>query len=666
MDWNDPIHNLCINSIRFLSVDAIEKARSGHPGLPMGAAPMAYVLWRKHLKHNPKDHQWPDRDRFVLSAGHGSMLVYALLHLTGYPMSIEDIKRFRQWQSPAPGHPESFVTPGVESTSGPLGQGLANGVGLALAEKAIAARYNKPGHVVCDHITYVLCSDGDLMEGVSGEASSLAGHLGLGKLICLYDDNDVTLDGPASLSFSSEDVAKRYEAYGWQVLRVEDGDSDLAAIDRALEQARQDSDRPSLICVKTTIGFGAPTKAGTSSCHGSPLGAEEAAGAKQALGWTEEPFGVPAQASETMRSATAAGAEAQRQWQQRYQAWAAAYPELAAEWQLALAGKLPEGWDAQIPVWQEGESLATRVASGKVINGFAGTVPWYIGGDADLSCSTKNLMVEEGNFDGRTGEGRNIRYGVREHAMGAIANGIAYHGGLRTSAATFLVFSDYMRPPVRLAAMSKLPVTYIWTHDSIGVGEDGPTHQPIEQYASLRAIPNLVVIRPADPNETAMAWRVAMTSTDAPVALLLTRQGVPAIAPSLAGNLERGAYVLKEPASGSAEVILVASGSEVAPTLAAQQLLEAGGISARVVSMPSWELFERQDQEYRDAVLPPAVRARVSVEAGCTQGWGRWVGLDGCTIGIDRFGASAPGGENMKQFGFTAENIAAQAKALVR
>ena len=665
-DWSDPLHRLCVNALRFLSVDAIENANSGHPGLPMGAAPAAYVLWQEHLRHNPKDPDWPDRDRFVLSAGHGSAMLYSLLHLTGYDLSLDDIKSFRQWDSRTPGHPESFLTPGVECTSGPLGQGLGNAVGMAVAERILAHHFNRPGGDVVDHRVYVLSSDGDLMEGVAQEAASLAGHLRLGKLICLYDSNDVTLDGPASMTFT-EDVAKRFDAYGWQVLRVEDGNEDLASIDARIAEAKAETSRPSLIVVRTTIGYGSPGKQGKSKAHGSPLGEEEAALAKKALGWEAGAFDVPKEALAQLRRAAEKGRAAQDKWRKRFEKYAAKHPELAAQWKQCMAGELPAGWDADLPSWKAGEKVATRVASEEALNAIAAKVPWLVGGDADISASTKTTITGSGNFGEEQG-GRNIRFGVREHAMGAMANGMAYHGGLRPFVGTFFVFCDYMRPAVRLAAMSGLPVVYVWTHDSIGVGEDGPTHQPVEQLSSLRAMPGLVMIRPCDANETAEAWRYAVTRTKGPVGLVLTRQKLPTLDRSTMGaapGLHKGAYVLKDAGGGHARAILIATGSEVHVALEAQEVLAKEGIPARVVSMPSWEIFEGQDDDYRESVLPSGIKARVSIEAGVTFGWERWTGDGGRVIGLDRFGASAPGPTNMAKLGFTAENAASAVKGLL-
>ncbi|ACY16378.1 transketolase [Haliangium ochraceum] len=667
----DELSKRCIDTIRTLSIDAIETSNSGHPGLPMGAAPMAFVLWDRHLRHNPRDPAWPNRDRFVLSAGHGSMLLYSLLHLTGYGLSIDELKSFRQWGSKTPGHPESFITDGVEATTGPLGQGAANAVGMAMAERHLASRFNRPGHEIVEHYTYALVSDGDIMEGVAAEAASLAGHLGLGRLIYLYDFNNITLDGPASLAFS-EDVCKRYEAYGWHVQRVDEGDTDLDAIDAAIAAAKAERERPSLILVNTTIGYGSPKKAGTSSAHGAPLGADETKATKAALGWpTDAAYLVPDEVRAHMAAAGERGATAQTAWQEQMHGYAKAHPELAEAWRQSLACELPAGWDSESIAWDEGAQVATRSAGAKVIQALTAKVPWLLGGDADLGCSTKTLLPGGGDFDGASGAGRNIHFGVREHAMGSICNGMEYHGGVRSYAATFFVFSDYMRPAVRLAALNRLPVIYIWTHDSIGVGEDGPTHQPVEQLMSLRAMPNLHVVRPADARETEEAWRHALVRTDGPTALVFSRQNLPVLArPAAIGEgphfLARGAYVLVEADKPEAiDVILMATGSEVSLAVAARALLAAEGLSVRVVSMPCMELFRAQSEEYRESVLPAAVRARVSVEAGSTFGWAGWVGLDGESVGLDRFGASAPGEVLMEKFGFTADNIAAAARRTV-
>lgn len=653
-----------VNTIRTVSIDAVQNANSGHPGLPLGAAPMAYVLWQKHLRHAPTDPKWPDRDRFILSPGHGSALIYSLLHLTGYELSLDDVKAFRKLHSPTPGHPESFMTTGVECTTGPLGQGSANAVGFAMAERFLAHRYNKPGHTIVDHATYAIVSDGDLMEGISAEAASIAGHMKLGKLIYLYDANDITLDGPTSISFT-EDVAKRYASYGWQVLNVKDGDKDLDAIDKAIAEAKQD-DRPSIIIVRTTIGFGSPNKAGTSSSHGSPLGPDEVALTKKALGMDGEAFDVQKDVAEHL-DASKRGQDLVSDWNKKFDAYAKAHPDLAKEWQTMMAGELPEGWDSDLPRFEAGQKVATRKSSGAVLNAIAAKVPYLFGGDADLSVSTNTALKGEESFDGATGAGRNVRYGVREHAMTAIANGIAYHGGPRHYVSTFFVFSDYMRPSVRLAAMSHLPLISVWTHDSVGLGEDGPTHQPVEHLASLRAMPGLNVIRPADATETAEAWRMAMMRNDGPTGLVLSRQGLPTLDRSELASAEgvhKGAYVLKD-FGGDPKVVLIATGSEVSIALEAATLLEADGIATRVVSMPCWDVFAEQDQDYRDAVLPPALTARVSIEAGSTFGWDRWVGDRGEIIGLTSYGASGPGNEVMEHFGFTPANIVATAKRVL-
>ena len=660
----------CVNTIRTLAIDTIEKANSGHPGLPLGAAPMAYVLWQNHLRHNPRNPDWPDRDRFVLSAGHGSALIYVLLHLTGYDLSMDDLQAFRQWGSITPGHPESTHTPGVEATTGPLGQGTGNAVGMAIAERHLARRFNRPGHTIVDHHTYALVSDGDLMEGISAEASALAGHLKLGKLLFLYDANEVSLDGPSSLAFSTEDTARRYRAYGWQVLRVRNGNEDLKGIRRAIVEAKKDTEHPTLIIIQTVIGYGSPGKQGTHKVHGAPLGREEMERTKQNLGCDpEKMFCIPEDALNHFRTAVARGRELEKDWKHKYDAYANAFPDLAKEWERALAGKLPDGWDDNFPDFPEGESVATRAAGGKVMNAIALRVPELIGGDADLSESTKTALKDAGDFNGQTGEGRNLHFGVREHAMGAIANGMAYHGGVRPYTATFFVFADYMRPAVRLAAMNGLPVIYVWTHDSIAVGEDGPTHQPVEHLMSLRVIPSLKVVRPADANETIEAWKFAMRNTQGPTALVLTRQNVPTLGRGTLGpaeGLTRGAYILADAEGGEPDGILMATGSEVHPALEARELLAKEGIQVRVVSMPCWEEFDSQDEAYRESVLPQAVTARVSVEAGVTMGWSRWTGTDGLSIGIDRFGSSAPAKVNLEKYGITAERIAGAMKTLLR
>ena len=677
------LDNLCINTIRFLSVDAVEKADSGHPGLPMGAAPMAYVLWTRFLKYNPTKPDWMDRDRFVLSAGHGSMLLYSLLHLTGYDLSLEQIQLFRQWGSKAPGHPERGLTPGVETTTGPLGQGFANSVGMAIAEDYLAARYNRPGHQIVDHYTYALVSDGDLMEGVSSEAASLAGHLKLGKLICLYDDNHITLSAGTNIAFT-EDRAKRFESYGWHNQTVENG-NDLAAIERALRVAKSQKQRPSLILVQTHLGYGSPNKQDTFKAHGSPLGDKEVKLTKQALGWPLDPtFYIPDEALAHFRRAVETGQQAEAEWNAKFTEYTKAFPDLAKEFQQGMTGELPKDWDAGIPSFPaDPKGMATRVASGKVLNEIDKKLPSLIGGSADLDPSThtalramgdfENPRDEAGNLQGSAGGGwsyggRNLHFGVREHGMGAIANGLAAHGGIIPFTATFLIFSDYMRPPIRLAALMGLGVTYVFTHDSIALGEDGPTHQPVEQLASLRAMPELIVIRPCDANETAVAWRVAIETRDRPVALILTRQSVPTLDRTHFGaaeGLRRGAYVLKDAAERKPDLILIGTGSEVSLIVRAGEKLTKEGMQVRIVSMPSWKLFDAQPQSYRDSVLPPSIRARLAVEAGSTHGWCKYVGREGDVIGVDRFGASAPGEVVMREYGFTVENVCQRAMELV-
>jgi transketolase len=681
------LDDLCINTIRFLAVDAVQNANSGHPGLPMGAAAMSYVLWTRFLRHNPTNPRWPDRDRFVLSAGHGSMLLYALLHLTGYDLPMAEIMQFRQWGSRTPGHPESHLTPGVEATSGPLGQGIANAVGMAMAEAHLAACFNRPGHPVVDHYTYVIASDGDMMEGVQAEACSLAGHLGLGKLIVLYDSNAVSLSGATSLTFT-EDVGARFAAYGWHVARVDDG-NDLAAVDKALRDARQVADRPSLIVARTILGYGAPHKQGTFHAHGSPLGPEEVRAAKEALGWpVEPPFLIPDEALAHFRAAVERGAQQEKDWSGRVAAYEAAFPEPAAELARRFREDLPAGWDTGLPAFAaDAKGVATRKASEIVLQSLAKRIPELVGGSADLDPSTFTWLKEEGDFQapvrpkadsahGAVGGvwsfgGRNLHFGVREHAMGSAVNGLMYHGGVIAYGSTFLVFSDYMRPAVRLSALARLGSVWVYTHDSIGVGEDGPTHQPIEHYLALRAIPDLLFIRPGDANETAWAWRVAIQNRHRPTVLALTRQAVPTLDRSVyasAEGLTRGAYVLN-PGSPDSDLILIATGSELQHIVGAEPLLAAKGIKVRLVSMPCWELFEEQTAAYRASVLPESVAARLAVEAGCSTGWHRWIGPRGAVVSIDRFGASAPGELLMKEFGFTpgavaraAEEVLAQAK----
>jgi transketolase len=659
------LDNLCVNTLRTLAVDAIEKANSGHPGLPLGAAPMAYVLWQNFLRHSPTQPHWPNRDRFVLSAGHGSSMLYALLHLTGYGLSMAELQRFRQWESLTPGHPEAHLTPGVEATTGPLGQGFTNAVGMAMAEQFLAATFNRPGHQIVDHMTYTLLGDGCIMEGVAMEAASLAGHLGLGRLIALYDANDITLDGPAEMAFT-EDVEQRFVAHGWHVLRVEDGDGDLEAIHAAISAAKAVTDKPSLVVVKTTIGFGS-TKAGTSAAHGAPFGPEGVRILKQKLGFDPDThFFVPEAAASHFRRAVARGQEMVASWEARLAAYRTEFPELAAQWDRFQAGELPAGWCDDLPRWEPGEKVATRAAGGKVVNALAAKIPWLLGGDADLGSSTQTSLKGESAFGRGNGAGRNIHYGVREHAMAAIANGFAYYGGIRNFVSTFFVFADYMRPSIRLAAMNRLPVTYVWTHDSVAVGEDGPTHQPVEHLMALRTIPGLVLLRPADPNETTAAWKVALEITDRPVGLVLTRQAVPALAQADEAGVRRGAYVLSRSWDGEPDALLIASGSEVGVALEAQEELAGTGIHTTVVSMPSWELFAAQDQAYRDSVLPPHVTARVSVEAGITFGWQRWLGDGGKAVGIDRFGASAPGPEVMSRLGINVPAVVAAVRSVVK
>ncbi len=660
------LDRLAVDTIRTLSIDAVQKANSGHPGAPMGAAPMAYVVWTRFLRHAPTRPAWPDRDRFVLSAGHASMLLYSLLHLTGYDVSLEDLQAFRQWGSTTPGHPEYGLTPGVEATTGPLGQGLTNAVGMAIAERRLAAEFDRPGHSIVDHRTWVIASDGDLQEGIASEAASLAGHLRLGKLVVLYDDNRIQLDGTTAMAWS-EDVPKRFEAYGWHAQRVADG-NDLAAIEAAIKAAQAD-DRPSLIAVRTHIGFGSPNRQDSQKAHGAPLGPDEVRLTKEAYGWDpDRSFHVPDEAAAHFRTAIPAGEALVGEWEARLEAYASAHPAAAAEFRRRIEGTLAGGWDADLKTYEAGSEVATRNASQDAIAVLAPRVPELFGGAADLSESNLTDVKGEPNFSADE-PGRNLRFGVREHAMGGVANGIAYHGGFIPYAATFLTFSDYMRGAVRLAALSGLHVIYVWTHDSVGLGEDGPTHQPVEHYAALRAIPNLWFVRPGDANEAAAAWAIALERRDGPVALALTRQKLPTLAGTgekARAGLARGGYVLREAAGGAPEVILIGTGSELQLVFAAAEALEADGLAARVVSLPCWELFEAQDQAYRDAVLPPAVRKRVSVEIGVSLGWERWVGDEGAIVGLDHFGASAPAGTIFEQFGFTAERVAEVARKVVR
>lgn len=653
-----------INTIRFLAIDAVEKANSGHPGLPMGAAVMGYTLWTRHLRFNPHNPEWADRDRFILSAGHGSMLLYALLYLTGYDLPMEQIEQFRQWGSITPGHPESTLTPGVEVTTGPLGQGFANGVGMAIAEKVLAERFNTSENTIVDHYTYAIVSDGDLMEGVSSEAASYAGTQGLGKLIYLYDDNHISIEGDTSITFR-EDVAARFRAYGWQVIGPIDG-NDLEAVDGAIHVAKRNLDQPSLIICRTTIGYGSPNKAGTAGVHGSPLGEKEVELTRKNLGWPEEKFYVPGDVLEHFREAVERGAAWERAWSDDFAAYGEAHPAQAAEFERMMAGELPEGWDVGIPEFTpEDGPIATRAAGGKVLNGLFANYPDLVGGSADLEPSTKTWLQGRGAFGWEKG-GHNLHFGVREHAMGAIGVGMAHHGGVLPYTATFFVFSDYMRPPIRLAALSKQRVVFVFTHDSIGLGEDGPTHQPIEHLMALRAVPYLHVIRPADANEVAEAWRQAVLYKDGPTALVLTRQKLPILDRSElapASDLAKGAYVLREAASAP-DVVLIATGSEVPLALEAADVLADQGISASVVSMPCWKLFDAQPEDYRSSVLPHGV-PRLAIEAGATLGWYKYVGESGDIIGIDRFGESAPGNRVMQEYGFTVDNVVQRVKALV-
>ncbi len=677
------LDQLAINTIRTLSIDAVQKANSGHPGLPLGAAPMAYVLWTRFLRHNPRNPHWPDRDRFAFSAGHGSMLLYSLLHLTGYDLPLDEIKQFRQWGSKTPGHPEFRLTPGVELTTGPLGQGFANGIGLALAEAHLAATYNRPGHTIVDHRTFGLVSDGDLMEGVAYESSSLAGHLRLGKLVYLYDANQVTLAGSMGMVFS-EDVGRRFEAQQWHVQHVDDG-NDLQALQAAIQAGVDETNKPSLIIVHTTLGFGSPNKAGTFEAHGNPLGPAEVEATKHNLHWpSTEPFYIPPEALSHFRQAVERGQQREGEWQRRFDAYAKAFPDLAAHFRRGQSGELPQGWEKDLPSFAPGDvkdgKIATRAAGATVINAVAKALPELVGGSADLNPSTNTALKGGGDLEspanlaqdrqGAIGDawgyaGRNIFYGVREHAMGAITNGLTYHGGLRAFSATFLVFSDYMRPPMRLAALSELPSIFVFTHDSIGLGEDGPTHQPVEHLPALRAIPNMVVFRPADANEVTEGWRVAIERSHGPTTLVFSRQALPIFDRTRLGaasGARRGAYVLAD-AAGPPDVILIGTGSEVVLAMHARDLLSE--VKVRVVSMPSWELFGQQPQSYRDDVLPPSVTARVAIEAASPIGWERWVGASGDVVGLYRFGASAPYTDIYTHLHFTPEYIAQPARELL-
>jgi transketolase len=675
MSDKEYLEQLSINTIRFLSADAVQEANSGHPGLPMGTAPMAYTIWMRHLRHNPSNPKWPNRDRFVLSGGHGSMLLYALLHLTGYDLPLEELKNFRQWGSLTPGHPEYGLTPGVESTTGPLGQGFANGVGMAMAEAHLAKVYNRPGHEIIDHYTYAIVTDGDLMEGVSSEAASLAGTLRLGKLIYLYDDNHISIEGNTEITFR-EDTEKRFEAYGWHVQHVDDP-LDTEAINRAIQAAKEDS-RPSLISVPNVIGYGMPRKAGTKSAHGEPPGEDELKAAKENLGWPQTPrFYIPEDVLAHFRQAQVKGSQLEQAWQDKLADYRAAYPGLAAELERRLSGELPVDWAKGLPQFPpNGKGMASRVSSGKVIDALSKVLPELFGGSADLAPSTKTWMAiskafflaeadqEKDNF-----EGRNVHFGVREHGMGGIVNGLSYHGGIIPFGATFLVFSDYMRPPIRLAALSHLGSIWVFTHDSIGVGEDGPTHQPVEHLAALRAIPNLLTIRPADANEVRVAWEVAIENRHRTTALSLTRQNLPTLDRNIyapAEGLRKGAYVLGDLGEGDPEMILMASGSEVGLIEEAGRKLVEKGHSVRLVSFPCWELFQEQDKAYRKSVLLPEIELRLAVEAGVTLGWHRWVGSKGLVVGLDRFGASAPGDVVFEKLGFSTDNIVEKALSLLQ
>jgi transketolase len=669
MKIKNSLDELCINTISTLSMDAVQKANSGHPGAPMGLAPIAYTLWTRFLKHNPGNPDWYDRDRFVLSAGHASMLLYSLLHLTGYGISLDELKEFRQWGSRTPGHPEHGLTPGVETTTGPLGQGISNAVGMAIAEKWLAQHFNRPEFNLVDHYTYVIASDGDMMEGVASEAASIGGHLGLSKLICFYDDNHITIEGCTDLAFS-EDVCKRFEAYGWHTQKFDD-DIDLDDLSKAIQNAQADKERPSLIAVRTHIGCGSPNKQDSEKAHGEPLGEEEILLTKKNLGWeSEEPFYVPVKALEHFRQALSKGCEVEYKWDELFEAYAKKYPDLAKEWHAFMHREFSDDWKKAIPVFTaDKKGIATRSASGTVLNVIASHVTNLVGGSADLAPSTKTNMDKFGSITRDDFSGRNMHFGIREHGMGAIVNGMALHKGLVPYGATFMVFSDYMRPSIRLSAIMEQPSIWIFTHDSIGVGEDGPTHQPIEHLAALRSIPELVVIRPADANETAAAWRIAMESKNRPVAMALTRQNLPILDPSeypmVSEGVERGAYILVD-TDGNPDIILIGTGSELNLVLDAAKQLKEKGVKARVVSMPSWELFDEQNSEYQEKVFPPSVKARLAVEAGITQGWCRYVGLEGDVIGIDHYGASAPGGTVFKQFGFTVENVVGRAMVLLK
>ena len=665
---NTALDQLCINTLRFLAVDTVQQARSGHPGAPMGAASMAYVLWDRFLKHNPADPKWDNRDRFVLSAGHASAMLYSLLHLTGYDLPMEELKQFRQWGSKTPGHPEFGLTPGVEVTTGPLGQGFANAVGMAIAERWLASRFNRPGHDIIDHHTYAIVSDGDLQEGVASEAASLAGTLGLGKLVFIYDDNGISIEGDTDIAFR-ENVGKRFEAYGWQVLGPMDG-LDLDAVSSAIAEAKAETEKPSLIVCNTVIGYGSPNKAGTAGVHGDPLGEEEVVLSKLQLDWPyTEPFTVPAESGQHLGKAGERGKELQDNWQSSFNRYRESFPAEAQQLEAALRGDLSRGWAHGLgALFEDGKAISTRDASNRVMNAISRTVPTFLGGSADLAPSTRTLLSDEGHIGPGEFSGRNLHFGIREHAMGSIANGMAVHGGTIPYTATFLIFSDYMRPAIRLGSLMEQRVIYVFTHDSIGLGEDGPTHQPIEQLMALRDIPGLVVMRPADAIETAVAWQSALERRHGPTVLAFTRQNLPVLdrtALAAADGVGKGGYVIWEHGD-TPQVLLIATGSEVHITLDAGHTLESEGIASRVISMPSWELFEEQPKEYRDQVLPPNLRARVSVEAGTTKGWERYVGLDGASVGMSTFGASAPIGVLYEKFGITAANVADKARKLVK
>lgn len=662
---NQPsVDQICVNTIRTLSMDAVQKANSGHPGAPMGLAAAGYVLWTRIMNHNPKNPDWTDRDRFVLSGGHASMLIYSLLHLTGYDVSLEDIKNFRQWGSKTPGHPEYGHTPGVETTTGPLGQGFANAVGMAMAECHLAARFNKDNQKIIDHYTYVMCGDGDMMEGVASEAASLAGHLGLSKLICLYDDNKISIEGTTDIAFT-EDVAARFDAYKWHVIIVDDG-NDLDAIENAVIKAKNETDRPSIIVMRTHIAYGSPNKQDSSDAHGAPLGDEEIQLTKKALEWpSETPFFIPEEAMKQFRKCVEKGADKELEWKNRFKTWAKDNPELADQWLNALTHFMPKGWSSILPDFKATDGpIATRAASGMVLNAIADELPTLMGGSADLAPSNKTYINNSHEFQKDAYDGRNIRFGVREFSMGAIMSGMFLHSGIRPYGGTFLVFADYVRPAIRVAALMKLPLIFVFTHDSVAVGEDGPTHQPVEHLASLRSIPGLTVIRPADATETAQAWKKAIQTNDSPVALILSRQKLPVLnQEQTACGVDSGGYVISD-CEGKPDLILMATGSEVHIALEAKPTLEDKGICTRVVNMPSWELFEKKSIGYKNRVLPPEINKRIAIEAGIPMGWERYVGRKGIIIGINRFGASAPGGTVMENYGFTAENIVEKALIL--